>query len=85
MKPETRIESLMALLGWQGGTVHDVCAVVGLDVNDFLYTDFSVLCHDFQRGYKESGDLALYYLSTNNGNLQYWFGVISAIQTMEGD
>ena len=83
MSPETRTKNLMTLLGWQGGTVHDACKEVGLEVHDFLYgsADFtdSGPCHDFRRGYEEAEDIAI-YLSGNRGNLQYWFGAVAAVQ-----
>lgn len=73
----------MTLLGWKGGTVHDACREVGLDVNDFLYgsADFGEQgpCPEFRRGYAEAEDIAL-YLSANRGKLQYWLGAISAVQ-----
>jgi hypothetical protein len=73
----------MYLLGWQGGTVHDACKEIGVDVHDFLYStadfDDSGPCLDFRRGYQESGDIAI-YLSENIGKLQYWFGAISSVQ-----
>lgn len=88
MKPETRTKNLMTLLGWQGGTIHDACREVGLDVHEFLYgnADFSESgpCNDFRRGYSEAADIAI-YLSANRGNLQYWFGAIAAVQNARCD
>lgn len=77
MKAETRTKHLMTLLGWQGGTVHDACAEVGLDVNEFLYGDVKDFFH-FRRGHADASDIAL-YLSANKGNLPYWIGAISAV------
>ena len=83
MAPETRTKNLMTLLGWQGGTIHDACKEIGCDPHEFLYksADFgeSGPCHDFRRGYAEAEDIAI-YLSANRGNLQYWFGAVSAVQ-----
>jgi len=83
MKPADRTINLMTLLGWQGGTVHDACKEVGLDVHEFLYSDADFNndgpCHDFIRGYDQAKDIAL-YLSSNKGNLQYWLGCVSAVQ-----
>lgn len=39
MNTETRAKLLFSLLGWDGGTIHQACAEVGLDVHDFLYGD----------------------------------------------
>jgi hypothetical protein len=83
MKPEVRAQHLFTLLGWQGGTIHDACNEIGVDVTDFLYwtADENVLgpCADFRRGYEEAKDIAL-YLAANRSKLQYWFGAISAIE-----
>ena len=83
MKPETRTKNLCALLGWQGGTVHEACEIVGLDPQEFLYApadfDESGPCADFKRGYEDAEDIAL-YLSSNKGVLQYWLGAVSAVQ-----
>lgn len=83
IKIETRTNNLIKLLGWKGGTIHDACKKIGCDAHDFLYKnaefDDSGPCHDFRRGYKEAKDIAI-YLSSNQGNLQYWFGAIAAVQ-----
>lgn len=83
MTPVNRTRNLMTLLGWQGGTVHDACREVGLDAHEFLYADADFAsgdpCHDFQRGYSNAKDIAI-YLSSNRGNLQYWLGAISFVQ-----
>jgi len=83
MKPETRTKNLLALLGWQGGTVHDACKEIGVEPHDFLYApadfDDAGPCADFRRGYEQAADIAI-YLSSNRGALQYWFGAISAVQ-----
>lgn len=80
MNAEARTKNLFSLLGWQGGTLHDACREIGVDPHDFLYSsaqfDDAGPCADFQRGYKDADDIAL-YLSTNRGNLQYWFGAIA--------
>lgn len=82
MKPVSRTMNLMKLLGWQGGTIHDACREVGLEVNDFLYGEIDFgedkcsPCKEFKRGYSEAPDIAI-YISTNKGNLQYWFGAIA--------
>lgn len=83
MSPETRTRNLISLLGWQGGTVHDACREIGVDVHDFLYADADFddagPCADFRRGHAEAEDIAL-YLPANRGKLQYWFGAIAAVQ-----
>lgn len=81
MKPEERTKNLIALLGWQGGTVHAACAEIGLDPHEFLYesADFGDdgPCQDFRRGHADANDIAL-YLAANRGNVQYWLGAICA-------
>ncbi len=83
MISEIRSRNLMRLLGWQGGTIHDACSEIGVDVCDFLYgtADFneSGPCNDFKRGYEEAENIML-GLSENRGNLQYWFGAVAAVQ-----
>ena len=82
MNPQQRTENLFHLLGWQGGTIHDACKEIGVEPHDFLHAsadfDNNGPCADFRRGYEEAEDIAL-YLSSNRGNLQYWFGAISFI------
>lgn len=83
MTPEMRTRNLFILLGWEGGTIHDACKEIKVDPHDFLYkpADFDETgpCADFQRGYEQAEDIAL-YMSISRGILQYWFGAISAIQ-----
>jgi hypothetical protein len=83
MKPETRTKNLLILLGWQGGTVHEACKEIGVDPHDFLYEpadfDDNGPCDDFRRGYEQADDIAI-YVSSNRGNLQYWFGAIAFIE-----
>ena len=82
MKPTTRTKNLIKILGWQGGTIHDACKEIGVEVNDFLYgeidfgKDQCTPCLDFKRGYFDASDIAL-YLSSNKGNFQYWLGVVA--------
>lgn len=88
MNPEARTKHLCTLLGWQGGTVHDACREIGVDAHEFLHAnaqfDEHGPCADFQRGYEQADDVAL-YLSANKGNLQYFFGAISAVHASEGE
>ncbi len=83
MKPENRTRNLMALLGWQGGTVHDACREIGIEPHDFLYSsaDSSDIgpCAEFQRGYADAKQ-AIQNKAANQGALQYWLGAISAVQ-----
>lgn len=73
----------MTTLGWQGGTIHDACREIGVEVHDFLYSpacfDDSGPCAEFRRGYEEAKD-ALSKKCHNQGALQYWFGVVAAVK-----
>ena len=84
MNAANRSKNLFKLLGWQGGTIHDACKEIGCDPFEFLecagdFNSQGLPCHDFRRGYDEAKDIAL-YLSANNGNLQYWFGAVAAVE-----
>lgn len=84
MKPETRLTNIFQLLDWKGGTVHQVCEVLGLEVNSFLYgspvfEDGCCPTPDFQRGYFAACSGWLDF-DNEAGNLEYWFGAICAVQ-----
>ena len=81
----TRTEALMRAFGWQGGTVHQICDIIGLDVNDFLYGEEIESRIDHKKGSlayrtcrKEFNEL---HIETYKGNLQFWLGVASGVQT----
>lgn len=86
MRPEDRTKHLLALLGRQGGTIHDACRDIGVPVEDFLYGDaeFSGVggspCAAFIRGHNDAEE-GLVPVTANRGNLQYWFGAVSALNT----
>ena len=85
MKPAARTRNLIQFLGWQGGTVHQACAEVGLDVQEFLHGeaqfDENGPSFDFQRGYYARRDNSETLSDPKwKGNLEFWFGVIAAIQ-----
>lgn len=84
MTPETRMKNACIALGWQGGTVHDVCAEIGLDPYDFLYGAAEIDYVDgsvskaFKQGYFEARN-AKDNTKKRAGDLQYWLGVVSAV------
>lgn len=84
MRAETRTKNLMYLLGWKGGTIHDACKEIGCDVQEFLYQDADfdgngTPCSAFIKGCIEAEDTAI-YMHKHKGDLQYWFGAITAVQ-----
>jgi hypothetical protein len=88
--PEKRLQNLLAYFGWQGGTIHQVAAEVGVDSAELLY------------GHPASIHLASLYslgacsLETcskswrvnrlapkRKGERDYWLGVADAISICE--
>lgn len=78
MKPENKTLAVMHALGWQGGTIHQVCDVIGCDSTAFLYRDLGNISSDFMRGYNA---VSLHwhnkdaFIANEQGNLEFWFGV----------
>lgn len=82
---KTRTELVMQAIGWQGGTVHDLCRELGLDVIKFL---------NHEPEFKTSRDYILgTYINTNNmryrknviipkyrGNYDYWIGAAKSME-----
>lgn len=83
MTPELRLKNLIALLGWQGGTVHDACREIGVDPQEFLSADEGFIesgpCVPFRIGYQAAQDGTVNKIAWR-GNIQYWFGAIAALQ-----
>lgn len=85
---KTRTELLMQALGYQGGTVHQICAEVGIGVDEFLYTEvhpsdkmmgdhwFMGTC--FNTCSMEHRKLVL--LPKYKGNLYFWLGVCRSME-----
>lgn len=74
-----RTAAIMRLIGWQGGTVHQLCEYLGVDVNKFLWDEKDLS--------KDSNYTLGLYCSTNSkayinshivpkykGDTQYWIG-----------
>lgn len=83
----TRTELLMLAFGWQGGTVHQICEVVGLDTTDFLYSVVALSGLDYSRGWFCYRTNSLEFIKEKNvierekGNLEFWLGVVDAVDT----
>lgn len=81
----TRTELLMLAFGWQGGTVHQICEVVGLDTTEFLYSKEEEHTLDHWKGWGSYRTCDAQYIKDkdfvgqNKGNLQYWLGVVGAV------
>ena len=84
-----RTEALMAAFGYQGGTVHDICKKVGLEVNDFLYGETRPYSNDYACGWFAYRTCRLEFnqergiKKQRKGNLQFWLGVTGAINCCE--
>ena len=80
-----RTEALMVAFGYQGGTVHDICKEVGLEVNDFLYGEAILYSNDNACGWFAYRTCTLEFnqercvKEQRKGNLQFWLGVVSAV------
>jgi len=87
MKAEDRTKYAMKALGWQGGTVHDLCREIECDVHDFLYEsaiDVGVMGSEFTQGWFAIRTCKPgFFLNTiapkKKGNLQFWFGVMAGL------
>ena len=84
-----RTEALMAAFGYQGGTVHDICKEVGLEVNDFLYGESVEYYNDNACGWFAYRTCTLEFnqeravKEQRKGNLQFWLGVVTAVNCCE--
>lgn len=83
---KTRTELVMQAIGWQGGTVHDLCKELGLDVDKFLNHEPEYKCIG-------SSYYTGLYINTNSveyrqnkliplfkGNYDYWIGAARAME-----
>lgn len=85
---KTRTELLMQALGWQGGTVHDICHYVGIDAHKFLYTDIpsnqKMMGDEWFMGTCISTNSMEYRHTTlvpkYQGKLNFWLGVCRSME-----
>ena len=74
-----RTAAVMSLIGWQGGTIHQLCEYLGIDVNKFLWDDkdlskdsnytLGLYCSTNSKSYINS-----YIVPKYKGDAQYWIG-----------
>lgn len=74
-----RTAAVMSLIGWQGGTAHQLCEYLGIDVNKFLWDEkdlsedsnytLGLYCSTNSKGYINS-----YIVPKYKGDTQYWIG-----------
>jgi hypothetical protein len=79
----------MTAIGWQGGTVHDLCDHLQLDVYEFLYMSPAVTHtgSDYNKGlywYTNDPDHQKFLQTKYRGNCNYWLGVARAVELKEG-
>lgn len=83
---KTRTELVMQAIGWQGGTVHDLCHELGLDVIKFLNhePEFKYVASDYFFGmcintngleYRKNSLIPKY-----KGNYDYWIGAARSME-----
>lgn len=82
----SRSEALMRAFGWQGGTVQQICEVIGVDPHDLIYKTqeeylFSNKCGWFAYRTNSLEFNRKNILNQQKGNLQFWLGVCSGVQT----
>lgn len=75
----TRTENVLNALGYQGGTVHDLCKDLNIDVQDFLYKkldsyeDTRDYCRSFIKEMKHAGDVNLdFWISLGEYGIGYY-------------
>lgn len=91
MKAEDRTRLVMKALGWQGGTVHDLCKTLALDSHTFLYGDVAGvgdMASEFTGGWFGVRTCSPEYFrehltAKHRGNLQFWFGVAAGLNCAE--
>lgn len=90
---KTNTELLMAALGWQGGTVHQVAHSTGLTVRQVLDLDEVTTAYNTPRRWgridAENGDVKHVYqarraeFTTDSTLLSYWYGVLQGMREKE--
>lgn len=75
----TRTEALCRVLGWQGGTIHQVAKEIGCSTHDILYGEPISQSTDYVGGWFAARTCSLEHNRKVNfpaarGNLQFWLG-----------
>jgi len=82
MKPENRTESLLHFFGWQGGTIHQLSEVTGVDSNSLLYDEPNQNILDTSLGWYENRTCNLAHRLSSvekyRGNTAFWLGAATA-------
>ena len=82
----TRTEALCRAFGWQGGTIHQVAEKTGCDSTDLIYSkDEPYIDQSHASGWFAYRTCPLdhnqQFIEKYKGNLQFWLGVASGVQT----
>jgi hypothetical protein len=82
----TRTMALCIAFGWQGGTIHQLADVTGCSANELLYSPCQRYTSDWSAGWCAYRTCSIEYNQNNlhnenKGNLQFWLGVASGVQT----
>ena len=82
--PELRLSNLLAYFGWQGGTIHQIERLTGVDANTLLHgmpdESQNHIASDYSKGGSSlstcSKDFRVSVLAPKSkGNVSYWLGV----------
>lgn len=82
----SRGEALMRAFGWQGGTIHQICELINIDPHDLIYAaqnehEFANKCGWFAYRTNSLEFNQEKIFPAMKGNLQFWLGVCSGVQT----
>lgn len=86
MKSEDRTRLALKLLGWQGGTVHQIAAEFGVSSTEFLYSNANENAPTFANGWfawRTSREIWPELREKNKGDLQWLFGALSGANLEE--
>lgn len=88
----TRTEALCRVLGWQGGTIHQIAAETGCTVEGLLYGEAKEthLLSDNTKGWFAVRTCPLEYNRAKifpkyKGNLEFWLGAACGMQLQMAD
>lgn len=88
---KTRTELVMNAIGWQGGTVHELCKVLGLDVCKFLMhvPENKSLASDYGFGCAINTNSMQYRIDViipnRQGDYDYWVGAARSMELVDMD
>jgi len=77
-----RTKALMHYFGWQGGTIHQLSDITGVDSNDLLYGEPNQHILDTSLGWYENRTCCLEHrlasVEKYRGNTAFWIGAATA-------